>query len=360
MTLENTNTGAPEPVIKAEPAAPPVVEQSSGPSLLDAFKSKFEIGDDVTEDDLVSSIEKASQRAALLDENENEETLRSYREAHAWKQQAAQDWEKFQQWKASQGGGSPEIEQAKRAAEAKAEEIKRKYAPVRIDPTVMQYLERDPKTGLFKAILPELAPRAEEANRALQYRQRVAEEMYDDPYAFGEEISRPLVEQIKKEMLQQIEDLKRQLAPVQQQMQMSALEAFEAKHASYLTKEENGVRFWTPAGEAYDKLLGRGMAPQDALEIVQGLIPPSAQKPAENKPDAPAAPEVPQKSKAQQFIARAKNISRSTGQPTQADGTIVTAAREGDMQNKTRMTPKARWKAAAQQAEKEILEGQAS
>lgn len=360
MPTDNAAAVLQEPVIQAETAASqPVLDQISTSSFRDAFKSKFDIDDSVTEEDLVSSIEKASQRAALLEETETEETLRAYREAHAWKQKAGQDWEKFQQWQQSQAEATSQATQAQQAA-AQAAEIKRKYAPVKIDPTVMQYLERDAKTGLFKAILPELAPRAEEANRALQYRQRVAEEMYDDPYAFGEEISRPLVEQIKKEMLKEIEALKSQFAPVQQHMQMSALEAFEARHASYLMKDEGGKRVWTPAGEAYDKLLNRGMAPQDALEIVQGLIPVEPQKPAEKKPAAQAVPEVQQKSKAQQFIARAKQISRSTGQPTQADGTIVTAAREGDMQNKTRMTPKARWKAAAQQAEKEVLEGQSS
>lgn len=358
MPTDNAAAVLQEPVIQADAAASqPVLDQISTSSFRDAFKSKFDIDDSVTEEDLVSSIEKASQRAALLEETETEDTLRAYREAHAWKQQAGQDWEKFQQWQKSQADSSA---QAQQAAAAQAAEIKRKYAPVRIDPSDMQYLERDPKTGLFKATLPELAPRAEAANRALQYRQRVAEEMYDDPYAFGEEISRPLVDQIKKEMLQQIEDLKKQFAPVQKQIQMSALEAFEARHASYLFKEEGGVKAWTAAGEAYDKLLNRGMAPQDAIELVQGLIPVEAPKAPDKKPAAQAVPEAPTKTKAQQFVARAKQISRSTGQPTQADGTIVTAAREGDMQNKTRMTPKARWKAAAQQAEKEVLEGQAS
>ena len=141
------------------------------------------------------------------------------------------------------------------------------------------------------------------------------------------------------------------------------MEAFEARHASYLTAVENGKTVWTRAGKAYDDLLQKGTAPQDALEYVQTHFPPeqaAAAPAAQVAPAATAAPAAPAKSQARQFIARAKQTSRSTGQPTNADGTVVTAMQNDTMQNTSRMSRKARWKAAAQQAEMEVLEGKTS
>lgn len=342
-----------EPVITSEvrtetPAAPtqPVVYNS----FADAFKAKFDgMPEDLTEDDLVQSIQHATSRASLLQENEDEATLRSYREAAAWRAAHQSEFDKFQEWKAAQQAtptNTPASDPVENAWQPK-------YKPVTVDPGIMQYLERDQATGLFRAKLPELAPRAEEANRMLQYRQAVAEEMYSNPYEFGKEIVAPQLTQLETKLMKELEALKAQIQPIQQQTQMSALEAFERQNAAILFVQKDGQNTWSPAGEVYDSLLNKGISPQDALDIVKKI-------PATAAPAAPGSPEptpvkTPESVK-KAFTARAKEVSRSTGQPSEQSNTVTTAIVNHDSQQRARMTAKGRWKAAAAEAEREVLE----
>ena len=343
----------PRATTQTTPPAEQVTAPTSFNSFKDAFASKFEgLDPSIDEDSLIQSIEHATSRASLLEDNETEDTLRAYREAHAFKQQIAGEYDEFQKWKASQ---KPDETISKEVDKAVAE-FQRKYNPVKVDPNIMPMLERDERTGMWRAKLPELAPRAEEANRMMMYRQQLAEEMYSDPYAFGAEIARPIVDQYKAEILKQIEELKSQLAPIQQTAQEQALSQFEWQHKDVLFVEKDGKTELSPAGMAYEKACKTGMNPKDAMEFAKEMAKLVA-PPVETKV---VDPKEVAKDVKKAFVAKAKQVDKKTGQPSDVSNTIRTAIETKSPQNTARMTPRARWRAAAAEAEAEILEGSAS
>jgi hypothetical protein len=75
---------------------------------------------------------------------------------------------------------------------------------------------------------------------------------------------------------------------MQQMTYQQNLEAFNMQHVSLLTqpKADNPSEVdWSPAGKVYQKLLGKGMSPEDAIEFAKEF--------AQATPAVPAKPAKP-------------------------------------------------------------------
>ena len=368
LPVEDTNATLVAPEITATLETSPAPATSAADPFLEAWQSKFELPDGVKSgDDLSSQIENTFKRAHLLQEDEDEGTLREMREARAWRAQNASKWNAFEQWQQQQAAGA--VQQTQQAPSApnqptaqQVAEFQLRYKPMKVDQSLTQYLERDPDTGLFRAKLPELAPRAHEVNQVYQQRQQFIEDLYNAPDEFVGHLAHQAIQKAIQESVTplqaQIAAMQQGMTPIQQQSQMQALVAFESQYKDMLYAPSITTPMtqddWSPAGQAYLELLEAGLAPEKAVALVQRMAPKPV--PQAIAPAAPVeAPKTPTEVK-KGFLTRAKEQTRSTGQPTQAAGTVVTALKNGTPQNNGKMSERLKFQLARKEAEAELLE----
>lgn len=327
----------------------PVVE--SAPSS-DDFVSQFSqrLGFDVpqelsTTDALAAHLEKMANRAAVADDYE----------ARIAQQQ--QQLEEYERWKASQSQqtqSAPTQERVQHSPESQAQaEAERRWLMQQTVDT--KYLEQDPATGLYKAPqgYPELHAKADQANRVLLKRQQFTEELLSNPYEFLEELASPAMSKVEKRLLERISALEQQLTPVVQHAQASKLQAFEWQHKDVLYQadpSDPSALAWSPTGELYQDFLGLGADPQTALNMAKARSPQISAQPTQQTAEV-AATEVKNN-----WLKRAKQVSRDTGQPTQAAGTIATALQNNGNQTTRKLTGRALYQQLAKEAEQELLE----
>lgn len=187
------------------------------------------------------------------------------------------------------------------APATKAEaEAKRRYEVSQVSEQYQPYLKPEyvqvnPQTGMYepKEIVrysPDVSQACTMMNRRLQQQQRLIEDMSTDPYAFIDEGVK--YSSFAVQMQKQFEDYKKEMSgllqPMQQMTDQQNLEAFNMQHVSLLTqpKADNPNEVdWSPAGKVYQKLLGKGMHPEDAIEVAKEF--------AQATPAVPAKPAKP-------------------------------------------------------------------
>lgn len=185
------------------------------------------------------------------------------------------------------------------ATKAEAE-AKRRYEVSQVSEQYQPYLKPEyvqvnPQTGMYepKEIVrysPDVSQACTMMNRRLQQQQRLIEDMSTDPYAFIDEGVK--YSSFAVQMQKQFEDYKKELEgrlqPMQQMTEQQKLEAFNMQHVSLLTQpkaDSPSEVDWSPAGKVYQKLLGKGMSPEDAIEVAKEF--------AQATPAAPAKPAKP-------------------------------------------------------------------
>lgn len=313
-------------------------------SFLTAWSSRFDLPEGVkTSDDLASMIENTIGRSNLIQDGEDENALRDMREARAWRYANADKMTAFENWQAEQSAApTPTYSPSQQSAD----DYKPRYQPMKVDSSLLQYLERDPDTGMFRAKLPELAPRASQVNGIYQQRQQFIEDLYSQPDEVISHLAHPAIQAALKPILDRLTVFEQQMTPIQQSQQMSALMEFESYYRDLLyapsittpqTKDD-----WTLAGQKYLELVDLGMQPEQAVAFVSNF--------------APAAPTQTPVDVKKTFLQHAKAVTRSTGQPTEAAGTVATALATGATQNTGKVTRAQKWRQAQQEAERELLE----
>lgn len=369
LPVEDTNATMVAPETTQTPEAAPA---SASDPFLEAWSSKFELPEGVKSgDELSNQIENTFKRAQLLQEGEDESTLREMREARAWRAQNASKWTAFEQWQQQQAAGEQPTQQyqqyqqpqyAQQPTAQQVAEFQLRYKPMKVDQSLTQYLERDPDTGLFRAKLPELAPRAHEVNQVYQQRQSFIEDFYNAPDEFVGHLAHQAIQKAIAESVTPLQDqiaaMQQGMTPIQQQSQMQALVAFESQYRDMLYAPSITTPMtqddWSPVGQAYLELLEAGLAPEKAVALVQRMAPKPVPQVA-----APVAAVAPPKTPTEVkkgFLTRAKEQTRSTGQPTQASGTVVTALKNGTAQNTGKMSERLKFQMARKEAEAELLE----
>lgn len=242
---------------------------ASEPSVVlrEAFATRFDLPDEITDDDkLTDYISQMQARANLIsDDLANEETLRLMRENAARYAQVAPQLTEFQRWQAEQ--------QAKTNTPPEPE-LPWKFR--KIDQSGLTY---DATSGRYAAPegRPDLIRRADEANATLDEQRRFSQEFVSNPLDVLKTLLRSELEAREKANAAKLAEIEAKVNPIQEHAAIAALEKFEAPHASYLFADASKTTL-TKGGELYDLLRSQGMAPSEALTKAQSLIPPAPKK----------------------------------------------------------------------------------
>ena len=328
MSDEVPDISTPQPEIHESPNTPDDFLTQFSDKLGFAVPEEFQ-----NTDQLSQYMSKMSDRAAMADDYEHRiaEQGQQLEAWQNWQQQQQQQYEQSQQQQSQQS--------------QQPVDPRRWQMPQNVD---TRFLESDPRTGMWKAPqgYPELHSKAEEANRALRQRQEFTEQLYSDPYSFTRELVSPAMSELEARLMERISQLEGQIQPVAAQSYASQLQAYEWANKDILYETgPSGDLIWSPAGELYQDYLELGADPQKAMQMASSRQQPQYQQ----QPTTPV--EVKNA-----WLQRAKAVSRETGQPTQASGTMATALRNGDSQTTTKMSGRARFKQYVQEAEQEVAE----
>ena len=313
----------------------------------DDFVSQFgqQLGFDVpaeldSSDKLSQYIQHMSARAGQADD---------YEHRIAQQSQELTDWRAWQQQQAQQSQ-QYEAQQTQQQAQQEASAARRWQMQQAVD---TRFLETDPRTGMWKAPqgYPELHSKAEEANKSLRQRQEFTEGLYADPYAFTRELVNPALSELEQKLMERISLLEGQIQPVAQRSYETQMQAFEWDNKEILYKDDPanpGQLTWSAAGELYQDYLQLGADPKTAIEMAY-------QRSYGSQQQQQVAQETTASVK-NSWLQKAKAVSRQTGQPTQAAGTVATALRNGDSQTTNKLTGRAKYKQYVQEAEQELSE----
>ena len=330
----------------------PVGSLDNGVPDTDDFVSQFseKLGFEVPEglrdtQKLSSYISSMSDRAAMADDYEQRLAAQT-QELTNWR-----EWQAQQEYNAQQS----EQQEQKSASQQQAD-VRRWQMSQAVD---TRFLETDARTGLWKAPqgYPELYGKAEEANRALKQRQEFTEQLYTDPYSFTKELVSPAMSELEMRLMERINALEGQIQPVAQRSYQPHMNQFENDNQQILYAEDPGdpgKLVWSVAGELYQDYMQLGASPADAIQLAYQRVWGSPQQQAAQQyeqAEPTSASEVKNS-----WLRKAKAVSRETGQPTQAAGTIATALRNGDSQTTNKLTGRAKYKQYVQEAEQELSE----
>lgn len=329
----------------------PIVESStSSNDFVSQFSQQlgFEVPQELsTPDALAAHLEKMQTRAALADDYESRLA------------QQSQAMAEYEQWKASQSQQQQEPNRASlpgSAENAAQKEAERRWLMQQTVDT--RYLEQDPSTGLYKAPhgFPELHAKADQANKVLLKRQQFTEELLSNPYDFMEELAAPALSKVESKLLERIAALEQQLTPVMQHAQASTLQAFEWQNKDLLYQadpNDPSALAWSPVGELYQDFMSLGADPRTALEMAKAR---SSVVSTQQVVSQSQTPEQASQAVKSNWLKRAKQVSRDTGQPTQSAGTIATALQTNGNQTTRKLTGRALYQQLAKEAENELME----
>ena len=162
------------------------------------------------------------------------------------------------------------------------------WNPPEVDPGVMEFVEVDRETGLYKAKMPGYEQAAVDANRLLQYKQQKANEFMDDPVSFTEKAVAGYVEDRIAEALSAYQPIAQER--VEKQLQ-SAITPFESQLVDAAGNETAAYR---PFMYAYQESAAySGMSLQDrvnfaAMKAGLSMTPPQS---AAAQTETPATPQ---------------------------------------------------------------------